>query len=84
VPGVARLHLTKVLLQLGLDAGSFGCSSLSGAVLADVFQFDFLLLPSTQQQLSAFVPADVFQISQLQQYSIVMRHAPTTVLPQPN
>jgi len=62
---------TKVLLQLGLDTGSFGCSSLSAAVPADVFQFGFLLLPSTQQQLSAFVPADVFQISQLQQYKTV-------------
>jgi len=33
--------LTKVLLQVGLDVGNFGCSSLSAGVSADEYLFGF-------------------------------------------
>jgi len=42
-----KLPPTKVLLQVGLDVVSFGCSSLSAAVTADEYLFGFLLLSST-------------------------------------
>jgi len=50
------LPLTKELLKAWLDIETIGCSSLSAAVLADEYLFDFLLLSCILIFQSASVP----------------------------
>jgi len=50
------MHITKVLLQAGLDVVAIGCSSLSAAVPANEYKFGFLLLTCILVFQSASVP----------------------------